>query len=79
MPDKEIFSVIEFTLPFQIPGYNETCVLLNAGPNCDKIMGYRAVYRMCFTMVCSIYHSFYLHSVLLPASAAEQLFTMGKS
>ncbi|XP_056022788.1 serine incorporator 5-like [Ostrea edulis] len=30
-----------------VPGFNETCVRLMAGENCDKLTGYKAVYRLC--------------------------------
>ncbi|XP_063432588.1 probable serine incorporator [Mytilus trossulus] len=34
-----------------IPGFNETCLELNAGANCGRLTGYKAVYRLCFGMV----------------------------
>lgn len=32
--------------------FNETCVTLNAGADCEKLTGYLAVYRVVFVMVC---------------------------
>lgn len=34
-----------------VPLFNETCVTLQAGANCNRLIGYVAVYRIGFTMV----------------------------
>uniref|UniRef100_A0A8C6THC0 Serine incorporator 5 n=1 Tax=Neogobius melanostomus TaxID=47308 RepID=A0A8C6THC0_9GOBI len=36
----------------QIPFYSELCEKLNAGENCQTLVGYSAVYKMCFGMAC---------------------------
>ena len=36
----------------QIPFYNEMCEKLNAGENCKTLVGYSAVYKVCFGMSC---------------------------
>uniref|UniRef100_A0A3B5MFN4 Serine incorporator 5 n=1 Tax=Xiphophorus couchianus TaxID=32473 RepID=A0A3B5MFN4_9TELE len=35
-----------------IPFYNELCEKMNAGENCKTLVGYSAVYKMCFGMAC---------------------------
>lgn len=35
-----------------IPFYSELCEKLNAGENCQTLVGYSAVYKMCFGMAC---------------------------
>ncbi|XP_056397554.1 serine incorporator 5 isoform X1 [Hyla sarda] len=35
-----------------IPFYGDICEHLQAGVNCDKLVGYSAVYRVCFGMAC---------------------------
>lgn len=35
-----------------IPFYSELCEKLNAGVNCQTLVGYSAVYKMCFGMAC---------------------------
>ncbi|CAB1438444.1 unnamed protein product [Pleuronectes platessa] len=35
-----------------IPYYSEMCEKLNAGENCETLVGYSAVYKMCFGMAC---------------------------
>lgn len=35
---------------FQIPFYSELCEKVNAGENCKTLVGYSAVYKMCFGM-----------------------------
>ncbi|KAL5004877.1 hypothetical protein ScPMuIL_018333 [Solemya velum] len=32
-------------------GFNETCIQLNAGENCARLNGYKAVYRLCLGLV----------------------------
>lgn len=36
----------------QIPFYNQMCEKMNAGENCKTLVGYSAVYKMCFGMAC---------------------------
>ena len=38
-------------LDLQVPQFNETCVQLNAGDNCSRLTGYKAVYRVCVGLV----------------------------
>ncbi|XP_046543044.1 serine incorporator 5-like isoform X1 [Haliotis rubra] len=38
----------------RVPAFNDTCVMLNVGPNCSRLMGYKAVYRLCLGVV--IFH-----------------------
>lgn len=45
-------TVIFFTTIFQIPFFNDTCILLNAGINCNRMVGFIAVYRVGFAMTC---------------------------
>lgn len=35
-----------------IPFFNDTCILLNAGINCNRMVGFIAVYRVGFAMTC---------------------------
>lgn len=36
----------------QIPFYDAMCEKLNAGENCKALVGYSAVYKVCFGMSC---------------------------
>lgn len=36
----------------QVPFYNEMCEKLNAGMNCKALVGYSAVYKVCFGTAC---------------------------
>lgn len=36
----------------QIPFYKEICDTIHAGANCEKLVGYTAVYKVCFGMAC---------------------------
>ncbi|XP_030647063.1 serine incorporator 5 [Chanos chanos] len=36
----------------KIPFYSEMCATLNAGDNCKTLVGYTAVYKVCFGMAC---------------------------
>jgi len=36
----------------QIPFYREMCEKMNAGENCTTLVGYSAVYKVCFGMAC---------------------------
>ncbi|XP_066510950.1 serine incorporator 5-like [Hoplias malabaricus] len=36
----------------KIPFYSELCTKLNAGENCSALVGYSAVYKVCFGMAC---------------------------
>lgn len=42
---------IQMLMAESIPWFNETCVTLQAGENCSRLIGYLAVYRIGFTMV----------------------------
>ncbi|CAG2236607.1 unnamed protein product [Mytilus edulis] len=52
-----------------IPGFNETCLELNAGANCGRLTGYKAVYRLCFGMVV---YSFIMFITTLCVSSSAQ-------
>ncbi|XP_013378734.1 serine incorporator 5 [Lingula anatina] len=41
---------IQEELVENMPYFNETCMFLNAGPNCRRLVGYMAVYRIGFAM-----------------------------
>ncbi|KAI4893158.1 hypothetical protein NFI96_020678 [Prochilodus magdalenae] len=43
---------VEKALQEQIPFYSEMCKQLNAGENCSALVGYSAVYKVCFGMAC---------------------------
>ncbi|XP_043963707.1 serine incorporator 5 [Gambusia affinis] len=43
---------VEQIMKDNIPFYNELCEKLNAGENCKTLVGYSAVYKMCFGMAC---------------------------
>uniref|UniRef100_A0A672ZYV6 Serine incorporator 5 n=1 Tax=Sphaeramia orbicularis TaxID=375764 RepID=A0A672ZYV6_9TELE len=43
---------VEEALRHNIPFYSELCLKLNAGENCKTLVGYSAVYKMCFGMAC---------------------------
>ncbi|XP_020776532.1 serine incorporator 5 [Boleophthalmus pectinirostris] len=43
---------VEEALKSHIPFYSELCEKLNAGENCQTLVGYSAVYKMCFGMAC---------------------------
>lgn len=36
----------------QIPFYSKLCEKMNAGENCKTLVGYSAVYKVCFGMSC---------------------------
>ncbi|KAM6945104.1 serine incorporator 5 [Lycodopsis pacificus] len=43
---------VEDQLKETIPFYNELCERINAGENCRTLVGYSAVYKVCFGMAC---------------------------
>ncbi|KAM6931098.1 serine incorporator 5 [Xenentodon cancila] len=43
---------VEDVMKDNIPFYNELCKKVNAGENCKTLVGYSAVYKMCFGMAC---------------------------
>uniref|UniRef100_A0A8B9HKK7 Serine incorporator 5 n=1 Tax=Astyanax mexicanus TaxID=7994 RepID=A0A8B9HKK7_ASTMX len=43
---------VEMELQNRIPFYSEMCSKLNAGENCSALVGYSAVYKVCFGMAC---------------------------
>uniref|UniRef100_A0A3Q3JMR9 Serine incorporator 5 n=1 Tax=Monopterus albus TaxID=43700 RepID=A0A3Q3JMR9_MONAL len=43
---------VEKELSDHIPFYSELCKKMNAGENCKTLVGYSAVYKMCFGMAC---------------------------
>ncbi|KAG7243991.1 hypothetical protein INR49_006152 [Caranx melampygus] len=43
---------VEQEMKDSIPFYSELCEKLNAGENCKTLVGYSAVYKMCFGMAC---------------------------
>ncbi|XP_073695465.1 serine incorporator 5 [Garra rufa] len=50
---------VEAAMREHIPFYTEMCNQLNAGENCSTLVGYSAVYKVCFGMACF----FFLFSV----------------
>uniref|UniRef100_A0A8C1D8S9 Serine incorporator 5 n=2 Tax=Cyprinus carpio TaxID=7962 RepID=A0A8C1D8S9_CYPCA len=50
---------VEKAMQEHIPFYTELCNKLNAGENCSTLVGYSAVYKVCFGMACF----FFLFSV----------------
>ncbi|CDR19076.1 unnamed protein product, partial [Oncorhynchus mykiss] len=40
------------SLSVSIPLYRDLCEKLNAGENCSTLVGYSAVYKVCFGMAC---------------------------
>uniref|UniRef100_A0A671RGT4 Serine incorporator 5 n=1 Tax=Sinocyclocheilus anshuiensis TaxID=1608454 RepID=A0A671RGT4_9TELE len=50
---------VETAMQENIPFYTEMCNKLNAGENCSTLVGYSAVYKVCFGMACF----FFLFSV----------------
>ncbi|XP_052099655.1 serine incorporator 5-like [Mytilus californianus] len=59
----------EHAIMENIPGFNETCLDLNAGANCSRLTGYKAVYRLCFGMVV---FSFFMCIMTLCVSSSAQ-------
>ncbi|ELT89732.1 hypothetical protein CAPTEDRAFT_134354, partial [Capitella teleta] len=58
---------VQHAMAENIPNFNETCLLLNVGDNCERLMGYMAVYRVCFAMVA--YHAvLFLWSLFVSSS-----------
>ncbi|XP_051522854.1 serine incorporator 5-like isoform X2 [Myxocyprinus asiaticus] len=51
---------VEKEIRDNIPFYSEMCHQLNAGENCSTLVGYSAVYKVCFGMACF----FFLFAVL---------------
>ncbi|KAJ8304158.1 hypothetical protein KUTeg_017741 [Tegillarca granosa] len=52
--ENKIHALVSYHLPMsfiKIPQYNETCVFLKAGVNCNRLTGYQAVYRLSMGMV----------------------------
>lgn len=45
--------------------FNETCVTLQAGENCNRLIGYLAVYRIGFTM--TVFHAILMFLTLCVA------------
>lgn len=43
---------VETAIREHIPFYTEMCNKLNAGENCSTLVGYSAVYKVCFGMAC---------------------------
>uniref|UniRef100_A0A146P5L3 Serine incorporator 5 n=1 Tax=Fundulus heteroclitus TaxID=8078 RepID=A0A146P5L3_FUNHE len=43
---------VEQTMKDNIPFYTDLCDKMNAGENCKTLVGYSAVYKMCFGMAC---------------------------
>ncbi|KAJ8396577.1 hypothetical protein AAFF_G00016430 [Aldrovandia affinis] len=43
---------VERAIRDHIPFYTEMCDQLNAGENCEKLVGYSAVYKVCFGTAC---------------------------
>ncbi|XP_061906844.1 serine incorporator 5 isoform X1 [Entelurus aequoreus] len=43
---------VEDAIKENIPFYSELCEKMNAGTNCKTLVGYSAVYKMCFGMAC---------------------------
>ncbi|XP_033828189.1 serine incorporator 5 [Periophthalmus magnuspinnatus] len=43
---------VDEALKEHIPFYSELCEKLNVGENCQTLVGYSAVYKMCFGMAC---------------------------
>ncbi|XP_013886454.1 serine incorporator 5 isoform X1 [Austrofundulus limnaeus] len=43
---------VEEEMKKNIPFYNQMCEKMNAGENCKTLVGYSAVYKMCFGMAC---------------------------
>ncbi|TSM85989.1 Serine incorporator 5 [Bagarius yarrelli] len=43
---------VEMQMRDNIPYYSEICKKLNAGENCSTLVGYSAVYKVCFGMAC---------------------------
>ncbi|XP_029296274.1 serine incorporator 5 [Cottoperca gobio] len=43
---------VEEQMRDNIPFYSELCVKINAGENCKTLVGYSAVYKVCFGMAC---------------------------
>lgn len=47
---------------FQIPFYKEMCKGIQAGEMCEKLVGYSAVYKVCFGMAC-FFFLFFLFTI----------------
>ncbi|TRY95865.1 hypothetical protein DNTS_021397 [Danionella cerebrum] len=49
---------VEAAMKENIPFYTELCHRLNAGENCSTLVGYSAVYKVCFGMACFFFFFF---------------------
>ncbi|KAF7687336.1 hypothetical protein HF521_014564 [Silurus meridionalis] len=49
---------VEMQMRDNIPYYSEICKKLNAGENCSTLVGYSAVYKVCFGMACFFFFFF---------------------
>uniref|UniRef100_A0A4W5KDN3 Serine incorporator 5 n=1 Tax=Hucho hucho TaxID=62062 RepID=A0A4W5KDN3_9TELE len=49
---------VEQKMRDHIPLYNDLCEKLNAGENCSTLVGYSAVYKVCFGMACFFFFFF---------------------
>ncbi|XP_017269073.1 serine incorporator 5 [Kryptolebias marmoratus] len=49
---------VEDEMKLRIPYYNKMCEKMTAGENCKKLVGYSAVYKMCFGMACFFFFFF---------------------
>lgn len=52
---------------FQIPFYKQMCEGIQAGEMCEKLVGYSAVYKVCFGMAC-FFFLFFLFTIKINSS-----------
>lgn len=52
---------------FQIPFYKQMCKGIQAGEMCEKLVGYSAVYKVCFGMAC-FFFLFFLFTIKINSS-----------